>query len=69
MMFHVVVDWQSINSRPLPTLYDEAKVRIFVHWGVLLCTKFQSKDERFWLMWKGSTLIFNILTHFSLNTQ
>lgn len=26
--------WPSLNSRPLPTWYDEAKVGIFIHWGV-----------------------------------
>lgn len=27
-------DWDSIDSRPLPGWYDEAKVGIFIHWGV-----------------------------------
>jgi len=27
-------DWTSIDSRPLPSWYDESKVGIFIHWGV-----------------------------------
>jgi hypothetical protein len=26
-------DWESLDSRPLPTWYDEAKVGIFMHFG------------------------------------
>ncbi len=27
-------DWPSIDSRPLPAWFDEAKIGIFLHWGV-----------------------------------
>lgn len=27
-------DWNSIDSRPLPSWYDESKIGIFIHWGV-----------------------------------
>ena len=27
-------DWDSLNSRPLPEWYDEAKIGIFMHFGV-----------------------------------
>eukprot|EP01098_Paradermamoeba_levis_P011628 TRINITY_DN5003_c0_g1_i1.p1 TRINITY_DN5003_c0_g1~~TRINITY_DN5003_c0_g1_i1.p1 ORF type:complete len:446 (-),score=104.94 TRINITY_DN5003_c0_g1_i1:104-1441(-) len=27
-------DWDSLDSRPLPSWYDEAKFGIFIHWGV-----------------------------------
>ena len=27
-------DWDSINSRPLPEWYDDAKIGIFMHFGV-----------------------------------
>jgi hypothetical protein len=27
-------DWTSIDSRPIPTWYDESKVGIFINWGV-----------------------------------
>lgn len=26
--------WESLDSRPLPKWYDDAKVGIFIHWGV-----------------------------------
>ena len=27
-------NWKSLDSRPLPSWYDEAKIGIFIHWGV-----------------------------------
>ena len=27
-------DWSSLDSRPLPSWYDQSKVGIFIHWGV-----------------------------------
>lgn len=27
-------DWDSLDARPLPQWYDQAKVGIFIHWGV-----------------------------------
>lgn len=27
-------DWDSLDGRPLPQWYDQAKIGIFVHWGV-----------------------------------
>ncbi|KAJ8268252.1 hypothetical protein COCON_G00134240 [Conger conger] len=44
-------DWDSLDSRPLPTWYDEAKVGIFVHWGVFAVPGFGS--EWFWWHWQG----------------
>lgn len=26
--------WDSLNARPLPSWYDDAKIGIFIHWGV-----------------------------------
>jgi hypothetical protein len=26
-------DWPSLDSRPLPEWYDDAKIGIFIHWG------------------------------------
>lgn len=40
-------DWDSLDSRPLPTWYDEAKVGVFVHWGVYSVPAFYSE----WLWW------------------
>ncbi len=45
-------NWDSIDSRPLPSWYDEAKFGIFIHWGVFSVPSFGS--EWFWERWKGS---------------
>lgn len=46
-------NWESIDSRPLPTWYDEAKFGIFIHWGVFSVPSFGS--EWFWWGWKGTS--------------
>lgn len=43
--------WDSLDSRPLPTWYDDAKIGIFIHWGVFSVPSFGS--EWFWNNWKG----------------
>lgn len=43
--------WSSLDSRPLPPWYDEAKFGIFIHWGVFSVPSFGS--EWFWNNWKG----------------
>jgi hypothetical protein len=27
-------EWSSLDTRPLPSWYDQSKVGIFIHWGV-----------------------------------
>ena len=44
-------DWNSLDKRPLPQWYDDAKVGIFIHWGVFSVPSFAS--EWFWWQWKG----------------
>lgn len=44
-------NWDSLDSRPLPTWYDEAKFGIFIHWGVFSVPSFGS--EWFWINWQG----------------
>ncbi|CAL8364595.1 unnamed protein product [Arctogadus glacialis] len=44
-------DWKSLDARPLPSWYDEAKFGIFVHWGVFSVPGFGS--EWFWWHWQG----------------
>lgn len=46
--------WESIDSRPLPSWYDESKLGIFVHWGVFSVPSFSS--EWFWYNWKHDHL-------------
>ncbi|XP_064599860.1 alpha-L-fucosidase-like [Liolophura sinensis] len=38
--------WESLDARPLPAWYDEAKFGIFIHWGVFSVPSFRS--EWFW---------------------
>ena len=45
-------NWESLDSRPLPSWYDEAKFGIFIHWGVFSVPAFGS--EWFWNLWKGA---------------
>ncbi|XP_076298287.1 alpha-L-fucosidase isoform X2 [Lasioglossum baleicum] len=42
--------WDSLDSRPLPNWYDDAKFGIFIHWGVFSVPSFGS--EWFWNNWK-----------------
>ncbi|MCL4155950.1 UNVERIFIED_CONTAM: hypothetical protein GTU68_025428 [Idotea baltica] len=46
-------NWKSLDSRPLPKWYDEAKVGIFLHWGVFSVPSFGS--EWFWKFWHGQS--------------
>ncbi|XP_012990897.3 tissue alpha-L-fucosidase isoform X1 [Esox lucius] len=47
-------NWTSIDSRPLPPWYDEAKIGIFIHWGVFSVPGFGQFSEWFWWWWKGA---------------
>ncbi|EZA56254.1 hypothetical protein DMN91_009980 [Ooceraea biroi] len=51
--YKYVPTWSSLDSRPLPTWYDDAKFGIFIHWGVFSVPSFGS--EWFWTNWKGET--------------
>ncbi|XP_073840092.1 alpha-L-fucosidase [Musca autumnalis] len=44
-------NWASLDKRPLPDWYDEAKVGIFIHWGVYSVPSMGS--EWFWTDWKN----------------
>lgn len=43
--------WNSLDTRPLPPWYDQAKVGIFLHWGVFSVPGYVS--EWFWWYWVG----------------
>ena len=43
-------NWDSLDKRPLPDWYDEAKFGIFIHWGVFSVPSFGS--EWFWYRWQ-----------------
>merc|ERR1719481_96164 len=42
-------DWDSLDKRPLPDWYDQAKIGIFMHWGPYSVPGVAS--EWFWLQW------------------
>uniref|UniRef100_A0A1I8F990 alpha-L-fucosidase n=1 Tax=Macrostomum lignano TaxID=282301 RepID=A0A1I8F990_9PLAT len=44
-------NWQSLDSRPLPGWYDQAKIGVFIHWGVFSVPGFG--NEWFWWRWRG----------------
>ena len=44
--------WSSLDKRPLPSWYDEAKVGIFLHWGVFSVPAYGS--AWFWEYWQGN---------------
>lgn len=50
-------NWKSIDSRPLPTWFDEAKIGIFLHWGVFSVPATE-KSPWFWYWWKTNTPAF-----------
>jgi alpha-L-fucosidase len=41
--------WESIDSRPLPSWYDQSKIGVFFHWGVFSVPSFD--NEWFWFSW------------------
>ena len=45
--------WSSLDARPLPAWYDDAKIGIFLHWGVFSVPSFGS--EWFWSNWNGKS--------------
>ncbi|XP_044728938.1 putative alpha-L-fucosidase [Chrysoperla carnea] len=44
-------DWDSLDTRPIPKWYDQAKIGIFIHWGVFSVPSFG--NEWFWYFWKN----------------
>ena len=46
-------NWDSLDARPLPTWYDEAKIGIFIHWGVFSVPSFG--NEWFWHNWESGS--------------
>lgn len=51
-------DWESIDKRPTPAWFDEAKFGIFIHWGVYSVPAFadpHSKIGETYAEWQMST--------------
>ena len=51
-------NWSSLDTRPLPSWYDDAKIGVMLHWGVYSKPSFSDPDggwaEWFWQDWKGT---------------
>ncbi|XP_019945897.2 tissue alpha-L-fucosidase-like [Paralichthys olivaceus] len=45
--------WTSLDARPLPGWFDEAKIGIFVHWGVFSVPGYGQFSEWFWFWWQN----------------
>lgn len=48
-------DWLSLDARPLPKWFDEAKIGIFIHWGVYSVPAYGDSAEWFWKKWKSNS--------------
>uniref|UniRef100_H2YIK7 alpha-L-fucosidase n=1 Tax=Ciona savignyi TaxID=51511 RepID=H2YIK7_CIOSA len=46
--------WASLDTRPIPTWYDDAKLGIFIHWGVFSVPSFGHSPAWGWYYWKIS---------------
>ncbi|KAL5017980.1 hypothetical protein ScPMuIL_003702 [Solemya velum] len=51
---HYDPTWASLDTRPLPPWYDEAKIGIFLHWGVFSVPSYMS--EWFWEYWRTGNI-------------
>ena len=52
-------NWESLDKRVAPTWYDEAKIGVFMHWGVYSVPGLSFDHELaewFWWVWKGKSL-------------
>ncbi|XP_029649578.1 alpha-L-fucosidase-like isoform X2 [Octopus sinensis] len=47
-------NWTSLDTRPIPKWYDDAKIGIFLHWGVFSVPSYGS--EWFWWNWQGKKI-------------
>jgi len=45
--------WESLDRRPLPQWFDDAKFGIFIAWGVYSVPGFS--NERFWYNWRNGS--------------
>eukprot|EP00111_Clytia_hemisphaerica_P008608 TCONS_00025167-protein len=57
--------WQSLDTRPLPQWYEDAKFGIFVHWGVFSVPAYSS--EWLWWHWKGADIYPDIVKYMEEN--
>ena len=62
-------NWESINARPVPAWFDEAKFGIFIHWGVYAVPAWGPKGQYAEWYWhdmqdrNGPTWKFHVATY------
>lgn len=50
--------WDSLDARPLPDWYDDAKIGIFIHWGVFSVPSYGQESAFLWYDWfNGNELV------------
>jgi hypothetical protein len=60
-------DWASIDSRPLPTWYDESKIGIFVHWGVFSVPSIESEWYVCNFVWDQTKIPYSFTVYLDYN--
>lgn len=45
-------NWESLDSRPIPEWYDEAKIGIFLHWGLYSVPSYGAHNQESAYLWK-----------------
>ena len=67
--------WESLNTRVAPTWYDEAKIGVFVHWGVYsvpsfgVSNQYDGYAEWFLYEWKGTIQFLYVGTGMDLSVH
>ena len=56
--------WESLDSRPLPEWYDDAKLGIFIHWGVFSVPSFSHNGLAEWFVYNWQHEKDPVLTKF-----
>ena len=51
LIYYINSNWNSIDSRLLPSWFDKSKIGIFVHWGLFSVPSYGT--EWFWWNWQG----------------
>ncbi|KAK6765966.1 hypothetical protein RB195_025715 [Necator americanus] len=57
--------WPSLDARPLPQWYDDAKFGIFCHWGLYSVPAYRS--EWMWWYWKGDNPDKDVVNYINRN--
>jgi alpha-L-fucosidase len=54
-------NWKSLDTRPIPGWYDDAKIGVFINWGVYSVPGVH--DEWIWWWWKGPTPLSDVTSY------